>query len=68
MSKMKQIKQANEADFFTVDEAAQELGIKPTAIRNYLYWEDLTTYKFKTLTLIHREEIEAWKKKQKVRV
>ena len=65
---MKQIKHANEADYFTVDEAAQELGIKPTAIRNYLTWEKLTTYKFKTLTLISKEEVEAWKKRQKVRV
>lgn len=65
MSKPKKVNQPNEADFFTVDEAAKELGIKPTAIRNYLTWEKMTTYKFKTLTLISREEVEAWKERQK---
>ncbi len=42
-----------------------KLGIKPTAIRNYLTWGDLTTYKFKTLTLVSKEEVEAWKQRQK---
>jgi excisionase family DNA binding protein len=65
MNKVKQLKQVNDADFFTVDEAATELGIKTTAIRNYLYDEKLTTYKFKTLTLVSKEEVEAWKKRQK---
>lgn len=65
MKKLQQLKQANESDFFTVDEAAKELGIKPTAIRNYLTWDKLTTYKFKTLTLVHRNEVMEWKKKQK---
>jgi len=65
MNKVKQLKQVNDADFFTVEEAATELGIKTTAIRNYLYDEKLTTYKFKTLTLVSKEEIEAWKERQK---
>jgi len=56
---------ASDTDFFTVDEAAQELSIKPTAIRNYLCWGKMTTHKFKTLTLVSREEVEAWKKRQK---
>lgn len=64
-NKPKDIKQANVADYLTVDEAAEELGIKPTAIRNYLTWGKLTTYKFKTLTLIKREEVEEWKERQK---
>ncbi len=65
MSKVKELKQANVADYFTVDEAATELGIKPTAIRNYLTWGKLTTFKFKTLTLLDKQEIEEWKEKQK---
>ena len=65
MNKAKQMKQVNDADYLTVEEAAKELGIKPTAIRNYLCDEKLTTYKFKTLTLVHRTEIEAWKERQK---
>ncbi len=65
MNKVKHITQVTEADFFTVEEAAAALGIKPTAIRNYLYDGKLTTYKFKTLTLITKEEVQAWKKRQK---
>ena len=65
MSKIKELKQVNASDFFTVDEAAKELGIKPTAIRNYLTWGKMTTYKFKTLTMVSREEVENWKERQK---
>ena len=66
MNKVKPLKQINSVDdFLTVDEAATELGIKPTAIRNYLYWGKMTTYKFKTLTLVQKEEVEEWKKRQK---
>lgn len=65
MNKVKELKEAKIADYLTVDEAATELGIKPTAIRNYLTWGKLTTYKFKTLTLLHKDEIEQWKGKQK---
>jgi excisionase family DNA binding protein len=65
MSKPKQINKPDEDDYLTVDEAAKELGIKPTAIRNYLTWGKMTTYKFKTLTLIKKEEVEEWRKRQK---
>jgi len=66
MNRVKSLRHiASDTDFFTVDEAAQELSIKPTAIRNYLCWGKMTTYKFKTLTLLSREEVEAWKKRQK---
>jgi len=65
VNKVKQLKEAKESDFLTADEAAKELGIKPTAIRNYLCDEKLTTYKFKTLTLVSREEVESWKERQK---
>jgi excisionase family DNA binding protein len=65
MKKEKELKQANTTDYFTVEEAAEELGIKPTVIRNYLYDGKLTTYKFKTLTLIKSEEVETWKERQK---
>jgi excisionase family DNA binding protein len=65
VNKVKELKQANVADYFTVEEAANELGIKPTAIRNYLCDGKLTTYKFKTLTLVHQQEVEHWKERQK---
>jgi excisionase family DNA binding protein len=62
---MKRLKQANEAEYLTVEEAARELGIKTTAIRNYLWEEKLTTFKFKTLTLVSKQEVESWKERQK---
>ena len=63
--KTKLLIEAKITDYLTVEEASVELGIKASAIRNYLYWERLTTYKFKTMTLIKRDEVEAWKKRQK---
>jgi excisionase family DNA binding protein len=65
MTKPKQINRPDVDEYFTVDEAATELGIKPTAIRNYLTWGKMTTYKFKTLTLVKRSEVENWKERQK---
>ena len=65
MGRIKRIKTANDRDYFTIDEAAQELGIKPPVIRNYLHSEKMTTFKFKTLTLLSRQEVEAWKKRQR---
>jgi len=67
MSNPKHLKDANESDYLTTEEAAQTLGIKSAAIRNYLYSGKLTTYKFKTLTLLGRREIEAWRKRQRKR-
>jgi excisionase family DNA binding protein len=65
MRKLRLLKQAIDADFLTVEEAAKALGIKTTAIRNYLYDGKLTTYKFKTLTLVGKQEVEEWKQRQK---
>ncbi len=67
MTNPKHLKDVNESDYLTTDEAAQTLGIKSAAIRNYLYSGKLTTYKFKTLTLLGRREIEAWRKRQRKR-
>jgi excisionase family DNA binding protein len=51
-----------EADkYLTVDEASDYLRVKPTVLRNYLSQDKLTTYKFKTLTLLSKAEIERWK-------
>lgn len=65
MKSVKELKIADAKDFLTVEEASDELGIKDSAIRNYLYDEKLTTYKFKTLTLVSREEAENWKTRQR---
>ena len=64
MKKLTQLKIAKEAEYYTVDEAAIFLNIKPTAIRNYLTDDKLTTYKFKTLTLIRANELVKWKKEK----
>ena len=65
MANIKVLKQVRSEDFLTVEEAAKELGIKPTAIRNYLHADLLTTFKFKTLTLISEEEVQRWKTRQR---
>ena len=67
MARIHEIKQADGSKFLTIEEAATELNVKPTAIRNYLYAGKLTTYKFKTLTLLRIDEVEAWKSRQRSR-
>jgi len=59
LQKMK-IQEATEKEYLTVEEAATELGIRPSSVRNYLSTGKLKTYKFKTLTLIKRSEIKRW--------
>ena len=65
MGKIKYLKKVDDSSYLTTEEAATALGIKPTAIRNYLYANKLTTYKFKSLTLLSKGEVEAWKDRQK---
>ncbi len=65
MNKAKTLKQVNESEYLTVDEAAVELGIKTNAIRNYLYLGKMTTHKFKNLTLLDAREVNNWKDRQK---
>jgi hypothetical protein len=47
MAQIKNLEQARSDEFLTVEEAAKILEIKPTAIRNYLHANKLTTFKFK---------------------
>lgn len=63
--KVKYLVEAHRDNYYSVDEASQELGIKTTAIRNYLYAGKLTTYKFKGLTLLSTKEVEGWKERQR---
>jgi len=65
MNKPKNLKQVSDNDYFTVEEAAEELGVKSNAIRNYLYLGKFTTHKFKSLTLLDAKEVEGWKIKQR---
>ena len=57
----KTLKVVHDKDFCSTGEAATFLGVKETAIRNYLSEGLLTRYKFKTLTLLARTELKAWK-------
>lgn len=60
MGKVRTIDKAVAGDYYTVEEASAKLGVKPPVIRNYLHQEKLTTYKFKTLTLLSKREVEEW--------
>ena len=62
--KAKYLQAANIEDYLTVDEASQVMGVKDNAIRNYLYAGKLTTYKFKSLTLLSKNEVEGWKSRR----
>jgi len=57
--------EAKDTDYFTVKEAAKELGIDTQSMRDHLSKGNLKTYKFKSLTLLSKAEVEAWKERQK---
>jgi excisionase family DNA binding protein len=59
------IDKPKDTSYFTVQEAADELGINTQTIRDYLVKGIMKTYKFKTLTLISKEEVKQRKQKQK---
>lgn len=61
MSKVIELKTVDADKYCSVEEAEKFLGVKASAIRNYLYLNKLTTYKFKGLTLISKRELENWK-------
>jgi excisionase family DNA binding protein len=61
------LQQADHRSYLTIEEAAKSLRIKPTAVRNYLYEGKMTTYKFKTLTLLSESEVRSWKARQRGR-
>lgn len=63
--KVREIKSVNDNEYLSTEEAAQELGIKETAVRNYLSSEKFTTYKFKNFTLLKADEVENWKIRQR---
>lgn len=59
------MKQVNADSYMTVEEASRELGIKSTVLRNYLYQGKLTTYKFKTLTLLRAKEVRDYQERNR---
>ena len=58
---IRKLNAASTEEFLSTEEAADYLGIKPTVVRNYLWEGKLTTFKFKNLTLLSREELDDWK-------
>jgi excisionase family DNA binding protein len=65
MKKKVILHEAKDTAYLTVTEAARELGINVQTIRDHLVKGNLKTYKFKSLTLLSKEEVELWKEKQK---
>ena len=65
MDNVKHLSSVSGEKFFSVSEASQSLGVKESAIRNYLYAGKMTTYKFKELTLIAKDEVESWRGRQR---
>jgi len=64
---VKELKNADGDKYMTAEEAAGMLGVKEGAIRNYLSEGKLTTFKFKTLTLVSADEVKRWKARQRGR-
>ena len=64
MADVRKLLKVDDANYLSTEEAAESLGIKPTAIRNYLCEGKLKTYKFKTLTLLSADEVHSWKSKR----
>lgn len=46
--------------FLSIEEASAYSNVKGIAIRNYLYLEKLTKYKFKNLVLIDKSELDKY--------
>ncbi len=65
MARIRKLTKAQDDRYLTIDEAAESLGIKPTVVRNYLYEGKMTTYKFKTLTLVSASEVREWEGRKK---
>ncbi len=55
----------NTNDFLTVEEAAKFLGIKESAVRNYLSLGRLVTYKVKSLTLLRIDDLKNWRSRKR---
>jgi len=63
-SRIRHLDEVKAADYLTVEEAAEVLGIKANSVRNYLHFGQMITYKFKQSTLLKRSDVEAWKSRQ----
>lgn len=59
--KPRELKQVSGNEYLSIAEASGELGIKESALRNYLSAGKFTTYKFKSLTLLDVNEVREWK-------
>ena len=61
MKTIANIQTIKDSQYLTVKETAEELGINTQTVRDYLTKGVFKTYKFKTLTLIDRQEVEKYK-------
>jgi len=66
-AKIRRINRPSTDDFLTAEEAAKYLDVKSTVIRNYLAEGKLTTFKFKTYTLLDIKELKDWKDYRSIR-
>lgn len=61
-AKVHPLQQADTENYLTVEEAARKMGVKLSSVRNYLSMGKITTYKFKSLTLVSYDDAKDWKK------
>lgn len=52
-------------EYLSVEETSEVLSVKANVIRNYLYLGNLTTHKFKNLTLLDAKDVNDWKDRQR---
>ena len=65
MKKVRQLTIVNGRNYLSTEEVAKRFGLNQITVRMYLSNGKLTTYKFKTLTLIKVDEVERWRSRQK---
>lgn len=53
---MKKLTKVNSYEYLTVKEAARKRGITEGTLRSYISRGLVEAYKFKTLTLVHRDD------------
>ena len=61
----KKLSEVNDREYLSIPEAAKEMGLTLQALRNYMSQGKFTTYSFKSLRLLKREDVEAWKARKR---
>jgi len=63
MPTIKTLKSVDNGRYISVMEAAHQLGVQSATVRTYLWLGRLTTFKFKTMTLLDVGEVKQYKEK-----